>query len=91
VRLQGTFTERWSRRDESAGELFQPPGNAVFDLFFTQRLGEKLTARAGLLNLTDRTYWRWTDVGGLSPSDPAIPFLAHAGRSVSLSLSMNWQ
>ena len=91
ARLQGTFTERWSRRDESAGELFQPPGNAVFDLFFTQRLGEKLTARAGLLNLTDRTYWRWTDVGGLSPSDPAIPFLAHAGRSVSLSLSMNWQ
>ena len=91
VRLQGTFTERWSRRDESAGELFQPPGSAVFDLYFSQQLGKRLTVRAGLLNLSDRTYWRWTDVGGLPPADPAIPYLAQSGRSVSLSLSMNWQ
>ncbi len=91
ARLQGTFTEKWSRLDESSGELFQPPGYAVFDFYFTQQVGERVTARVGLQNLTDRTYWRWSDVRGLSPTDPAIPFLAQAGRSISVSLNMNWQ
>ena len=91
ARLQGTFTEQWSRRDETSGELFKPPGNAVFDFYFSQELGERMTARLGLLNLTDKTYWRWTNVRGLSPSDPTIPFLAQSGRSISISLNMNWQ
>ena len=91
ARLQATFTEQWSRRDESSGELFKPAGNAIFDFYFSQRIGERLTARLGLLNLTDKTYWRWTDVRGLSPSDPTIPYLAQSGRSVRLSLNMNWQ
>jgi len=91
ARLQGTFTEEWSRLDESSGELFKPPGNAVFDFYFSQKLGEQLTARLGLLNLTDKTYWRWTDVRGLSPTDPTIPYLAQSGRSISFNLTMNWQ
>ena len=91
ARLQGTFTEKWSRRDESSGELFQPPGNAVFDFYFSQKLGERMTVRLGLLNLTDKTYWRWTDVRGLSPTDETIPYLAQSGRSISISLNMNWQ
>jgi hemoglobin/transferrin/lactoferrin receptor protein len=91
ARLQGTFTEAWSRLDESTGELFKPAGNAVFDFYFSQKIGERTTARFGLLNLTDKTYWRWTDVRGLSPDDPTIPYLAQSGRSISFSLNMRWQ
>jgi hemoglobin/transferrin/lactoferrin receptor protein len=90
-RLQGTLTEAWSRLDESSGDLFQPPGNAVFDFYFSQKIGERTTARFGLLNLTDKTYWRWTDVRGLSPDDPTIPYLAQSGRSLSFSLNVRWQ
>jgi hemoglobin/transferrin/lactoferrin receptor protein len=49
-----------------------------------------VTLRGGVLNLTNRTYWSWTDVRGLSPDDPAIPYLSRPGRSYSLGLEMNW-
>lgn len=90
LRLRATATAAWDERDESGGEVFQPPGHAVFDLFFAQRLGNRMTLRAGVLNLLDREYWSWTDVRGLSPGDPVIPYLSKPGRSVTLGLDMNW-
>ncbi|HSN52173.1 MAG TPA: TonB-dependent receptor [Woeseiaceae bacterium] len=88
--LRGTFTDDWSARDESAGELFEPPGHAVFDLYLAWRVNRTLTLRAGALNLADKTYWAWTDVRGLSPDDPVIPYLSHPGRSYSIGLEMTW-
>ena len=88
--LRGTFTDDWSARDESAGELFEPPGHAVFDLYLAWRVNRALTLRAGVLNLTDTTYWAWTDVRGLTPEDPVIPYLSRPGRSFSLGLEMSW-
>jgi hemoglobin/transferrin/lactoferrin receptor protein len=91
IRLQGRFTDAWDDRDESTGELFKPPGHTVLDLFYMQKLGTRTAVRAGLLNLTDKTYWNWSDVRGLGPTDPVLPYLAQPGRSVSLSLNFNWQ
>ena len=90
LRLKGTFTDAFDRRDETRGELFKPAGHAVFDLYLTQALGARTVVRAGLLNLTDRTYWNWSDVRGLSPNDPILPYLAQAGRSASFSLNVFW-
>jgi hemoglobin/transferrin/lactoferrin receptor protein len=90
LRLKTTLTDAWDERDETSGELFKPPGYAVFDLFFTQQLGQRVTLRAGLHNLTDRTYWNWSDVRGLSPDDPLLPYLAQAGRSASISMNISW-
>lgn len=89
-RLQSTFTERWDERDESSGELFVPPGHVVFDFYFSQRFHDRAIVRLGLLNLTDRTYWNWSDVRGLAPTDAAIPYLAQAGLSASVSLNYQW-
>jgi hemoglobin/transferrin/lactoferrin receptor protein len=90
LRLKSTMTASWDDRDETSGDLFKPAGHTVFDLFVTQRLGSKSTLRAGLHNLTDRSYWNWSDIRGLSPDDPIIPYLAQAGRSASLSLNVTW-
>ena len=90
IRLKTILTDEWSDRDESGGELFKPPAYVVFDMYLTQRLGKRTTIRAGLHNLTDRTYWNWSDVGGLSPDDLMLPYLAQAGRSASISLNLNW-
>jgi hemoglobin/transferrin/lactoferrin receptor protein len=46
--------------------------------------------RAGAMNLTDKTYWAWTDVRGLAPNDPVIPYLSHPGRSFSVGIDMTW-
>ena len=90
LRLKGTFTDAYDRRDESKGELFKPAGHAVFDLYLTQTLGANAVVRVGLQNLTDRTYWNWSDVRGLSPNDPILPYLARAGRNASVSLNVVW-
>ena len=90
LRLKTTLTDAWDDRDETSGELFKPPGHVVFDLFYTQQLGQRITLRAGLHNLTDRVYWKWSDVRGLSPGDPLLPYLAQAGRSASISMNINW-
>jgi hemoglobin/transferrin/lactoferrin receptor protein len=90
LRLKGTFTDAYDRRDETGGELFKPAGHAVFDLFLTQKIGQRAIVRAGLHNLTDQTYWNWSDVRGIKPSDPILSFLAQAGRSASLSLNVIW-
>jgi hemoglobin/transferrin/lactoferrin receptor protein len=90
LRLKGTFTAAYDRRDESAGDLFKPAGHAVFDAYLTQKVGNNAVVRAGLHNLTDRTYWNWSDVRGMSETDSILPFLAQAGRSASLSLNVVW-
>ena len=90
LRLKSTLTDSYNRVDESAGELFKPPGHAVFDLYLTQKLGGNVVVRAGLQNLADRTYWNWTDVRGLAADNPILPYLAQAGRTASVSLNLVW-
>jgi hemoglobin/transferrin/lactoferrin receptor protein len=88
--LRGTFTNGWTERDETAGELFEPPGHAVFDLYLEYRASRNVTLRAGLRNLTDRTFWSWTDVRNLPPGDPAIPYVSQPGRSVTAGIDIDW-
>ncbi|MCG8370165.1 MAG: TonB-dependent hemoglobin/transferrin/lactoferrin family receptor [Proteobacteria bacterium] len=90
LRLKARFTDAYDRLDESGGELFKPAGHAVFDFYLTQKLGNDAIVRAGIHNLTDRTYWHWSDVRGLRPDDPVLPQLARAGRSASVSLNVVW-
>ena len=90
LRLKGMFTDAYDRLDETQGELFKPSGYAVFDFYVTQKIGNNAILRAGLHNLTDRTYWNWSDVRGLAPDDPVLPYLAQAGRSASVSLNLVW-
>ncbi|MEM8816904.1 MAG: TonB-dependent receptor [Pseudomonadota bacterium] len=88
--LRGTFTDGWSDLDESGGELFEPSGHAVFDLYLARQVGDKVTLRAGILNLGDRTYWSWTDVRGLAPDDPVIPYLSRPGRGFTFGIDVDW-
>jgi len=90
ARLQSTLTDDWSERDESGGELFKVPSHSVLDLFFAHRIGRRLTLRAGVLNLADRTYWSWTDVRGIAPDDPVLPYISRPGRSYTLGADMDW-
>lgn len=90
LRLATTVTDDWSERDETGGELFEPDGHVVFDLFASQKIGTRTTLRAGLHNLTDQSYWNWSDVRGLAPDDPLLPYLAQAGRSASVSLNLDF-
>ena len=88
--LRGTYTDSWSERDETGGDLFKPPGYTTFDLYASWQANSRFALRGGILNLTDRTYWSWTDVRGLAPDDPVIPYLSRPGLSYSVGLDVNW-
>ena len=90
TRLRGTFTAGWDDRDETQGELFRPPGHAVFDFFLSRRITDRMLARLAVLNLGDRRYWSWSDVRGLAPADPVIPYLSRPGINVTVGVELNW-
>lgn len=90
ARMRGTFTAEWSERDETAGELFKPPAYSVFDVFLSKRFGDRFTTRLAILNLGDREYWSWSDVSGLAPDDPVIPYLSRPGISATVGLDIRW-
>jgi hemoglobin/transferrin/lactoferrin receptor protein len=54
------------------------------------RLTRGLVLRAGLLNLTDRTYFEWANVRGRLATDPLIDRYSSPGVSGLLSLSAGW-
>ncbi len=88
--LRATLVQAWDERDENSGPLFKPAGYATFDVHVTRQLTEAVRIRAGINNLTDRTYWQWTRAGGLSPEDPTIPFLSQPARSFALGIDVAW-
>lgn len=70
---------------DSRETQFLPPTSDVVDLFATWRLNSTWSLRGALLNAFDETYWRWSDVRGLSDS-PSIVAYSAPGRSVQLAV-----
>ncbi|HUG98978.1 MAG TPA: TonB-dependent receptor [Gammaproteobacteria bacterium] len=88
VRLSGTFTGGKSRADVGAQMFFSVPGHGIVDLTTAWHATDRLTIRAGLFNLGDKTWWRWGDVRRLPAGDPLIPSLSAPGRSASVSFNL---
>jgi hemoglobin/transferrin/lactoferrin receptor protein len=74
----------------SGDELFTTPGFSLFDLIVNYHFNQKITLSAAVYNLTDKRYWRWTDVNGLILGDPIINSLTASGINASLQLKIQW-
>ncbi|MDO4705093.1 MAG: TonB-dependent hemoglobin/transferrin/lactoferrin family receptor [Comamonadaceae bacterium] len=78
--------------DPRAGavEYFRPATSTVFDLGGQWRLlrhaSGDVRLNATVHNLTNRKYWRWSDVQGLSAKLPTLDAYSQPGRKFSLSL-----
>jgi hemoglobin/transferrin/lactoferrin receptor protein len=68
--------------DAAGNPLFSPPGYAVADLIGRWRPRHNLSMSLGLFNVTDRSYWRASNVSNRPPDDPTLPYLAEPGRSL---------
>ncbi len=74
----------------SGEELFTTPGFALFDFIANYQLTDKVSVSAAVYNLTDKRYWRWSDVNGLVVNDPIINSLTASGINSSLQLKIQW-
>jgi hemoglobin/transferrin/lactoferrin receptor protein len=88
MRLSSTFTQGKRRRDDTPEEYFRVPGHGVIDLTAGWRATERLTLRAGIFNLGDKTWWRWGEAGRLPSNDPLVSSLSAPGRSFSISFKL---
>ena len=75
---------------DTSTELATTKGYATFDLITNYHVNEKITVAAAINNLTDRQYWRWSDVNGFAKSDPLLATLAAPGINASLQLKYAW-
>lgn len=85
-----TGVARQSALDETAGRLFHAPGHALLDLYAWWRPVPAMRVNLAVQNATDRRYWDWNTVRGVSATANDIDFYTRPGRSVSLSLSFDW-
>jgi hemoglobin/transferrin/lactoferrin receptor protein len=85
--VNGTFTasKDQSDIDQTDGERFSTPAWGIVDLTAGWRPNGRLELRAGIFNLTDKTYWRWLDVANLEADDPMISLLSRPGRNYSIT------
>jgi|JRYD01.1.fsa_nt_gb hemoglobin/transferrin/lactoferrin receptor protein len=88
--LVTTVVGEVDRVDHSAGALFVPGGYTTIDLLADLALTPQLRVNAGLFNLTDRTYWEWSDISGRFSSDPALDRYTRPGRSAGVTIRYSW-
>jgi hemoglobin/transferrin/lactoferrin receptor protein len=69
---------------------FSPARYAVADLVGWYRIASRVTVRGGVMNLTDATYFDWSNVRGRMAADTTIDRYTAPGISGVFSLSYGW-
>ncbi|MDJ0837635.1 MAG: TonB-dependent hemoglobin/transferrin/lactoferrin family receptor [Acidobacteriota bacterium] len=90
--LTGTFVTSKSDSDVAASDppAFLPDSYNLVDLTLFYRLSDQFRLNLGAFNLTDETYYLWSDVRGRSADDPVITRYSAPGRNLSFNLRYQW-
>lgn len=89
TRLDATY-----RAAKKAGDIdttalatqFATPSATTLDLSAQWRIRPDLRLSAGIYNLTDRKYWNWSDVNGVSSTQATLDAWTQPGRYAKLTL-----
>lgn len=66
---------------------FLPDAFTAIDLTAWVQLGNAVKLRAGIFNLTDETYWWWSDIRGLAATSTVTEAYAQPGRNAAVSIT----
>lgn len=81
-----TFATEKDDVDTSIVNQFVAPSYEVIDITAFYDLTSNVRLQAGVFNLLDEKYWRWSSVNGLSATSAVLDRYTSPGRSASLSL-----
>ena len=85
--LAWTLVAAKDRIDETqTANQYQPSGYGTLDLLGYWQLSEEVGVNGGLYNLTDKQYWQWGDVRGLSTSSAGLGRYSQPGRYAAINL-----
>ncbi len=91
--LIATYNARKPGRETAGvcnGTCFRPEEFLILDATAFYQIGERLTLRAGIFNITDETYAYWSDVRGLTTTSTITDAFTQPGRNASVSLSFQF-
>lgn len=93
VRLDATHVAAKKASDIDNASAITPPATqfatpafTTLDLSGQWRIRKDLRLTAGIFNLTDKKYWNWADVRGLSAASAAVDAYSQPGRYVRVSM-----
>lgn len=85
--LNWTLVQAKHRIDDSqTADQYATPGYGILDLNGWVQLTEEVSLNAGLYNLTDKQYWQWGDVQGLTTSNVNLDRYSQPGRYAAANL-----
>jgi hemoglobin/transferrin/lactoferrin receptor protein len=70
----------------TTGQQFLPPAATTLDLSAQWRIRKDLRLSMAVINVTDKKYWRWSDVRGLASNSPVIDAYTQPGRTFNATL-----
>ncbi|MDP6416734.1 MAG: TonB-dependent receptor, partial [Gammaproteobacteria bacterium] len=79
-----------NRVDDSSSDIVQTDGFAVFDMTASYTTASGIRVDAGVFNLFDKTYWRWSSVRNRTVDDPMLNHLSAPERYASVSVRMDF-
>ncbi len=83
-------TAAWTERDETVDDLFRPQAYTSMDVYLNHQMTDAISVRFAINNLFDEQYWNWSEVRGLSTTDPLLPGLTASGRYFSAGVQWDW-
>lgn len=86
VELTATHVASRSLSDVSEETAFLPDSYTLMDMTLFYELSSQFKAYLGGFNLTDETYYPWSDVRGRQSGDPLITRYSAPGRNVSFNI-----
>ncbi len=87
VRLAASHWWGKKAKDVATGaQAWLSPSATVLDLSAQWRIQPDLRLNVGVYNLTDKKYWRWADVRGLTSTTLIADSYSQPGRSVRVSM-----
>ena len=67
------------------------PTQGILDLNTWWQVSEEFSVNAGLFNLTDKQYWQWGDVRGLSAQEPALNINRYTQPGRHAAVNLIWE
>jgi len=72
--------------DMSSASYFAAPAYSLIDLSASYRISPTLTLSTGINNLTNKKYWRWSDMRGIAANSAVLDAYTAPGRSAQVAL-----
>ncbi len=88
--LIATFVDGKQLQDVSSAGYFRPPSFTIVDITAYWNITDWAALRVGAFNVTDETYWWWSDVRGVSATSTVLDAYTQPGANYSASLTLKY-